>query len=53
MKEMNVSVNGLSGRKMVMKRFTRIDEINCTGSLLLPIPEGYTLLDSDFAYFVV
>lgn len=36
-----------------MKKFTRKDAINCTDNQLLHIPEGYTFLDVDFAYFVV
>lgn len=36
-----------------MKRFTRNDAVNYTESLLLRIPDGFTHLNSDFAYFVV
>lgn len=36
-----------------MKRFTREDAISCSEDLLLSIPEGFTHLEADFAYFVV
>ena len=35
------------------KRFDRNDAIKCTKDEVLVIPEGYTVLDCDFAYFVV
>ena len=38
---------------LTYKRFNRNDAIKCTKDEVLVIPEGYTVLDCDFAYFVV
>ena len=38
---------------LTYKRFNRNDAIKCTKDEVLVIPEGYTVLDCDFAFFVV